>query len=151
MSPVLKPYTLYICPRGEGTLGHSSRWTGAYNAPSEQDGTCICGEEWVEEVKDGSRYRLEWESVDPWFAAEQEAVFGGHVWSSTPREAWAVLPWHPVSRESESRASIEAQYRQLKAWAESREQPIRNVRLLRSATLWEEVGRLGAGGGRWAH
>ncbi len=140
MSPVLKPHTLYICPTGNGNLGHSSIWTGAYNKPGDRDGTCICGEEMVEEVKDGSRYRLEWESVDPWFASEQEALFGKYVWASTPSEAWTTFPWHPVSRESESRSSIEAQYRRLKAWAESHQQPIRNVRLLRSATSWEEAG-----------
>lgn len=54
------------------------------------------------------------------------------------RRNW--LRWQPVTKEDENRLSILAQYEQLKRWADTREQPIRNVRLLRSETRteWKE-------------
>lgn len=57
---VLKPYTSYVCPSGEG-LGHSSRWTGAYipTLRTERDHLCACGLALVEE--DTELWRLSWE------------------------------------------------------------------------------------------
>lgn len=139
----LKPFTKYICPVGGMRLGHSSHWTGAYEHPRPGDGSCVCGAELVDEesTKDGQRYRLTFESIDPHQAAGMEAQYGKGVWPTLSDASWAALSWHEVSREADAPGDITAQYESLLAWAETREQPIRNVRLLRSAaTAWEPVG-----------
>lgn len=110
----LKPHTNYRCPVGGDQIGHSSLWTGAYLYPRGGDGRCICGEEMVEVVEDGHTYRVEWEQVGP---------FGDD--------------WHPSSRETTDRVSAEDQYRTLIAWAETGEESVRNVRILRSSVSWE--------------
>lgn len=112
----LKPYTKYRCPVGGDQAGHLSRWTGAYLEAHRRpnDGQCCCGADLVEVVEDGYTYRVEWEQVGP---------FGDD--------------WHPSSRETTDRVSAEDQYRTLTAWAETGEEPVRNVRILRSATSWE--------------
>lgn len=137
----LKPYTKYDCPRGVG-LGHSGLYTGAYLRPRPKDGVCICGERMVAEddTKDGHVYRLEWESADPDLVDEMERREGRDVWPRLTEHEWESLPWHPVSREADTPLHITEQCRNLSTWAESHEQPIRNVRLLRSgAPTWEEV------------
>lgn len=113
----LKAYTSYRCPIGGESYGHSSFYTGAYKAGvrRESDGICSCGEPMVEVVKDGHTYRVEWEMIGPYDPA-----------------------WRPSSRESEDRASIEAQYANLKEWEESGKEPVRSVRMLRSELRWEE-------------
>lgn len=104
----LKPYTSYVCPVGGGSLGHSSRWTGAYLPDGRQvrDKFCICGELLVEE--DGELWRLSWEMVSP--------LSDG---------------WHPVSKVA-SRHETHAQRQGLLELAEQGE-PIRDVRLERVA------------------
>jgi hypothetical protein len=110
---VLKPYTLYRCPSGEG-YGHSSVWTGALLDPARTSTSCCCGEPFVEVVEDGYTYRLEWESMSPWGGAD----------------------WHPTSKDSTDRTAIVAQWRQLSEWARTGAEPIRNVRLSRAETVW---------------
>lgn len=126
---MLKAFTRYRCSKGCG----ASRWTGAYTLPKETDSECYCGGTMTEEVSDGFRYRVEFESIDPHQAAELEARLGKGVWPLLSDEQWEALSWHPVSREAEFIGEIEDQATNLAAWAASHEQPIRNVRLLRSA------------------
>lgn len=144
--PELKPMTRYICPVGAGRYGHSSIYTGAYDVERlkrPSDGTCICGVDLVEEsaTKDGHRYRLVWESIDPHQAAGLEQRHGKGVWKQLDERTWDALSWHETSREADTPGEITAQHDTLLAWAESHEQPIRNVQLLQamSPTLpaWE--------------
>lgn len=134
--PELKPFTKYVCPIGEGQYGHSSTWTGAYLGPHrDTDGFCICGAEFVEEAstRDGHRYRLVFETIDPHQAAGLEERHGRGVWQQLDERTWAALSWHETSREADTPGAITAQYENLKAWAESHEQPIRNVQLLKAS------------------
>lgn len=135
----IKPFTNYVCSVGPHAYGHKSLWTGAYQRPEASDGSCVCGAPMVEEVDDGTRWRVEFESIDPHHAAEYEALRGSGVWRSLTDDEWDRLSWHPVSREDASESSIRAQYEALSAWAESREQPIRNVRMSRHVGQWEPV------------
>jgi hypothetical protein len=140
----LKPFTSYVCPVGAGQLGHSSLWTGAYREANQRasDGTCMCGAEMIEEAatRDGSVYRLEFETCDPLHASRVEAERGRGVWPFLSAEEWEALPWYPASRESDAPAGLMAQYRTLQGWAATREQPIRNVRLMKAAApTWTEV------------
>lgn len=137
----LKPYTNYVCPNDAGGLGHKSTWTGAYLRPESSDGRCICGAEMVEVVDTGERYRLEFESIDPHQAAAMEQRYGRDVWFGLSDDEWEELAWHPVTRESSGCDSkgVFNQYATLREWANSHEQPIRNVRLLRSGTSWDPV------------
>lgn len=140
MPETIKPFTNYVCPVGGLSLGHSSLWTGAYAHPRERDGICMCGEPMVEDTPDGFRYRVEFESIDPHEAAEYEALRGPGVWRSLTDEQWERLSWHPVSREADTLAGVKDQAATLTEWADTHEQPIRNVRLLRSAVdAWEPV------------
>lgn len=140
---LLKPFTKYICPIGHGQLGHSSIWTGAYDVERTKrpsDGICICGAEMVEEAstQDGHRYRLLFETIDPHQAETFEQHYGTAIWRNLNDVEWGALSWHEVSREADTPSEITAQYENLLAWAESHEQPIRNVRLERSAaSAWE--------------
>jgi hypothetical protein len=91
----------------------------------------------VEETSDGYRYRLEWESINPHQADEYERLRGKGVWPTLTEDVWGRLSWHPVARESDTRDGVQDQFATLARWADSHEQPIRNVRLSRSvATSW---------------
>lgn len=135
----LKPYTNYVCPNDAGGLGHKSTWTGAYLRPGPHDDHCICGAEMVEVVDTGERYRLEFESIDPHQAAAMEQRYGSGVWQTLAPEQWEGLSWYPVTKESSSYGEVCNQYGTLRVWAEAHEQPIRNLRLLRSGSTWEPV------------
>lgn len=136
----LKPFTQYICPAGAGRLGHSSLYTGDGHLLREGEGVCICGLAMVEEAstKDGSRYRLTFESIDPFQAYEMVRRHGKAIWPQLNQEDWDALQWlPPISKESEMPAELQAQYETLSAWAASHEQPIRNVRIERqTAGAW---------------
>ncbi len=134
----LKPYTNYVCSSGSG-YGHQTTWTGAYRFPRESDGICVCGAPMVEDVDDGHRYRVQFETIDPFTAADYEARRGQQVWRKLSDQEWDQLPWHPVVREDKSRRSIEEQHRNLLAWAEARDQPIRHVEISRSVSSWEPL------------
>lgn len=131
----LKAYTTYICPVGAGKLGHSSQYTGSYQGPPRAtDGICACGIALIDEAstKDGCLYQLTFEICDPRQAAEMERRYGRRIWKTLDEQEWAALKWVPVSKESDKRLEIKAQYEQLLAWAESHGQPIRNVQLVRA-------------------
>jgi hypothetical protein len=136
----LKPFTTYRCPNDSGGLGHKSTWTGAYRKPGPYDGVCVCGAEMVEASDDGTRWRLEFESIDPYQAADIELTFGKGIWPRMSDAQWASLSWHPVSKEG-TELGLRDQHRTLKEWATTHEQAIRNVRLLRSALAWTEMDR----------
>lgn len=72
------------------------------------------------------QYRLAWESPSLIDCETAEAQYGEHVW---PRFDWdSLTSWHRTEKITDNPWQ---QYNQLKAWAESREQPIRNVTLER--------------------
>lgn len=93
-------------------------------------------------------YRLSWEMpTDNWKVAEIEQQHGKAIW---PRYDWDTLEWRQTEviwREGEREDGLD-QYETLKNWAETREQPIRNVKLeWRPIDLgnWEPVGGEDAG------
>jgi hypothetical protein len=110
----LKPYTRYICPDDTGQ-GHSTLYTGALNPAVRmtRDGYCTCGERQVEEVDDGTRWRLSW---------EMDTGAG----------------WHPVVKETSSERDARSQAEGLERLAAEGEL-IRNVRLERAHADWEAV------------
>lgn len=132
----LKPFTNYNCTTGCRKYG---RYTGAYRDPKPSDEYCPCGALLTEDTPDGHRYRVEFESISPHQAAEMEARYGKGVWPTLSDEEWDGLSWCPVSREDASLHSIENQYKDLRQSADSRRQPIRNVRMLRTKSTWEAV------------
>jgi len=70
------------------------------------------------------QYRLSWESPSPIDCATVEAQYGEHIW---PQFDWdGLTSWHRVKKITDNPWQ---QYNQLKVWAASREQPIRNVTL----------------------
>lgn len=111
----LKAGTKYVCPVGYGRLGHSGIYTGANNPVFQRpsDGFCICGERMVEEVDDGSRWRLTW---------EMDTGSG----------------WHPVEKETASERDARSQADGLRELAAQGEK-IRDVRLARAMVAWEPV------------
>lgn len=112
----LNRYSRYICPNDTGNGGHTSMWTGALvpQARSTRDGYCMtCGVLMVEEVDDGTRWRLSWE------------MFNGR-------------DWHPIVKETKSERDARSQMLGLEA-LEAEGEPIRNVRLERATTAWEAV------------
>ena len=112
----LKPYTRYICPNDTGR-GHSSLWAGALNPAvrSIHDGYCICGAVMVEEVKDGTRWRVEFEA-----------------------DTYDGRGWHRITNETESERDARSQVRGLRE-QEAQGEPVRFLSLSRSATAWEAV------------
>jgi vancomycin resistance protein YoaR len=71
-----------------------------------------------------TEYRLSWESPSPHECAVIEAQYGHDVW---PTYNWeSIFSWHRTEKITDDAS---AQYNTLKAWAKTREQPIRNVRL----------------------
>lgn len=87
------------------------------------------------------RFRVSWEMPPPTVVAfEYEDRYGPGIWRTLTDQQWDALPWHPVVNETDDDSCLD-QYRQLKEWAETHEQPIRNVKLERqvSQPAWEEV------------
>ena len=74
-------------------------------------------------------YRLSWEMpADHWLVAGIEQQHGKNVW---PRWDWDTLgEWRRTEVVFRGDERLD-QYNQLRRWAETREQPIRNVRLER--------------------
>lgn len=131
-----KPFTSYVCPVGAGRMGHSSLYTGDGHLSKQGDGVCLCGREMIEEAstKDGHRYRLTFDSIDPFQADEMVQRHGKEIWPRLSQEEWAALRWFPpTSKESETLSGLQAQYETLSGWAASHEQPIRNVQLHKQA------------------
>lgn len=73
-------------------------------------------------------YRLSWQSIDSHQADRMERYHGRKVWAKLSDEEWEGLEWQtPTVRIDGERPSD--QFNTLKGWAETREQPIRNVKL----------------------
>jgi len=134
---LLKPLTRYVCPEREpGEMGHTSIRTGSMGRSL---GTaCACGAELVEEVDDGTRWRVSFEMVsavthpelyDPATERARADVVLGDI-----DEDW----WHPVSRETSSEVDARSQilglYEQI-----GEGELIRRVLLERSSPAWEPV------------
>jgi hypothetical protein len=91
----------------------------AYEARNQQPETVVRGAGLIE-------YRLSWDSPSPWACDAVERTLGRHAW---PTYDWDLLEgWHrtEVMFTGDERMG---QYHTLTKWAETREQPIRNVRL----------------------
>lgn len=91
-----------------------------------------------------TEYRLTWEMPDARAVVEYEAQHGGDVWTRLPWTDDWFDSWHAVSRVTTDPWD---QHKTLKAWAESREQPIRNVELERRDIRpddWQPVPGIGA-------
>lgn len=136
-----KAYTKYECATGNVGLGHSSLWTGA--RPSDKDESCMCGQPLIEVTPDGYSYKVEFETIDSFQAAEMEGRFGREIWSQLSDGEWNALRWCPVTSNEGTPNVLRDQYKRLLQWATSREQPIRNVRFFKAkaqpALEWEEV------------
>lgn len=94
------------------------------------------------EFAPGTEFLVEWEMPPPQVTAfDYEDRYGPGVWLRLTEQQWEALPW----RASEGRVTTDYgealdQYRQLKRWADSHEQPIRNVKLsARRPPEWSEV------------
>lgn len=92
-----------------------------------------------------AEYRLTWESIDPRWAYYFVAQKGSYqdLWDEG---AWDTLPWQPPTvRIGGEDSGIHGQHNQLKRWAETHTEPIRNVVLERREIVvddggWEVVG-----------
>lgn len=149
---VLEPYTAYVCPRGRGQ-GHSSVWSGAQDVPelrSPRDNLCACGATYVKEESipnppefpPGTEFLVRWEMPPATVTAyEYEDRYGRDVWLRLSAEQWNALPWKPSSGHvTTDYDSALDHYRRLSRWADSHEQPIRNVKLeQRRPPEWTEV------------
>jgi len=134
-----KPYTQYECASGHTGLGHSSLYTGAY--PSNRSNHCACGQPYVEVVPDGFQYKVVFESIDPFQAAEMVERRGKSVWMKLTEREWSTLRWlPPITSTSGSANSLRGQYLRLLEDSHTHEQPIRNVHFYRAAeNTWEPV------------
>ncbi|SRR6266404_985865 len=125
-----KAYTNYECASGNAGLGHSGCYTGAH--PGE-DMTCICGQPLIEEVKDGNRYKVTFETISPHVAAEMETRHGRGVWPTLSDDEWNALEWHPVTSDQGSVNVLRDQYHRLFQHSQDHEQPIRNAKMFQSS------------------
>jgi hypothetical protein len=94
------------------------------------------------EARRGEReWRLRFESIDPHEAEAWEVRNGRGVWPRLTDKRWDALPWlPPTERVSDDESDIRDQHATLCAWAETHEQPIRNVVLeCRTASQWSPV------------
>lgn len=134
-TPRLKKFTKYRCPNATG-LGHSSLWTGAmYGGQAPHDHLCSCGARFVEAVEDGNTYRVTFETISPHDVG---------AWKMSGRVDTA-FEWHTATRDSTDRASIANQAAALSKWAETREEPIRNVQTFAAETIWQRIDLTGEG------
>ncbi len=87
-------------------------------------------------------WRLSWEMADPHWCANTVAEHGKGVYKTIPDDAWDNLPWcPPIVKVVQTWPEIKNQYETLRRWAETHEQPVRNVKLeSRTAGDWEEQG-----------
>lgn len=144
---VLEPFTSYVCPKGRGR-GHSSVWSGTQDVPelrSPSDALCSCGATYVKAENPpkfaGSQFRVSWEMPPATVTAfEYEDLHGPGVWLRLSAEQWEALPWRPSENVTDDYEAALDQYRRLASWADSHEQPIRNVKLEhRAPPEWTEV------------
>ncbi len=138
----LKPFTDYICSVGGVGSGHSGHYTGAYRDPNPRDDFCMCGAPLAEEVSDGYNYKVVFETINSFAAADMVARYGKGIWVRLSPLEWEALPWtQPITSEGKGFAALKSQYKNLKRNAETHEQPIRNVQFLKSKTSeWVSAG-----------
>lgn len=89
--------------------------------------------------------RLTFTSINPLYASDMEAKYGKGVWLACPDDMWDGLPWSTPTVVMFVDDDRMDQYNTLKRWAETHEQPIRDVKLeerpLRPDDGWVEVTR----------
>lgn len=77
-----------------------------------------------------SEYRVSWEMPPPISSvADYEGRFGKGVWPTLSIKEWEALPWRPCENITDDHDGAHDQFTQLRAWADTHEQPIRNVRI----------------------
>lgn len=75
-----------------------------------------------------TEYRLSWESPPSHFCALMEQQYGKDCWPRVDWSDWPQIEWHVTSVVFVGNERM-GQYNTLKQWAETKEQPIRNVTL----------------------
>jgi len=93
------------------------------------------------EFPEGTQLRVSWDMPPATVTAyDYEDRYGPGVWLRLSAEQWEALPWHRTENVTENHEAALEQYRKLAEWAESHEQPIRNVKLeARPLPEWTEV------------
>lgn len=85
--------------------------------------------------------RMSWRSVSPFYADSMEVICGRDIWQRLTQSEWDALPWQdkPTSVIFTGDDRMD-QYQTLRRWAETHEQPVRDVRLdERQPAEWTEV------------
>jgi hypothetical protein len=79
----------------------------------------------------GTEFLVSWEMPPATVTAyDYEDLYGRDVWLRLTAQQWEALPWKAASGHvTTDYDNALDQYRQLAAWADSHEQPIRNVKL----------------------
>ena len=72
-------------------------------------------------------YRLSWEGIGAFNAADMETLHGPKVWPTLSDADWEALPWQQPTVKIDT--DPWQQFNTLRRWAETHEQPIRKVRL----------------------
>jgi hypothetical protein len=133
----LKPYTKYQCMAPD--CGKASIWTGAYLAVHQRanDDRCkVCGAELVEEIDDGRRWRVSFESVSA--IHHPELYAGDRARPDIDATQLGDSYWTASERETKSQQDARQQHdglNQLIAEGEF----IRNVKVEVATTQWEPV------------
>lgn len=82
--------------------------------------------------------RISWEMADPHEVNDVEIRYGKKCWQRLP--TWPDMRWAPVERVTADEAEARDQFETLKAWADNREEPVRNVRLeTRPTNEWQDA------------
>lgn len=88
------------------------------------------------------QYRVSWEMPSAIMVAayDWEAIYGPDVWPKLTDEQWDALPWAPSENVTGDHDAAHDQFTQLTTWADSHQQPIRNVKIeQRPFDGWSEV------------
>lgn len=73
------------------------------------------------------QYRLQWRTIPSIVAAEMEDRYGRNVWKSLTDAMWEALPWAEKPTSVVFTDGRFDQYTTLRRWADSHDQPIRDV------------------------
>ena len=73
-------------------------------------------------------------------AYDYEEIYGPNVWRTLSQEQWDALPWSQVVNITDDHDGAHDQYTVLAQWADTHEQPIRNVKIeQRQPNEWAEM------------
>lgn len=96
----------------------------------------------TEEIELEIEYRLTWEMPDSRQVEIIEHRYGKNIWGKLAPDGWDKLAWRQTNRVDDRFTDIADQAAQLQLWANTHEQPIRNVILERrpkNVSGWEPV------------